>query len=270
MRSSGRRSGAGLQTQSPVLNGDVSAARVVEIEGNEVAAREVSGRYGGVTAVDKLTMSMAGSRRIVALVGANGAGKTSLLRAMCGLVPVAGGAVTVGGRRMERLAPYAISRTGVKLIPERRELLPSMSVEENLEVARRGGRVSPTRQRELDDLVFGLFPVLHERRRQAAGTLSGGQQQMVAVARALVGDPRVILADEVSMGLAPVLVDQMFGAFEKIAAEGIRLLVVEQFVDRVLDVADHVYVMRKGRITYSGPGADLTGDVFNRAYFGIG
>jgi branched-chain amino acid transport system ATP-binding protein len=237
--------------------------------GNEVAVRDLTVRYGGVTAVNRITISLAGRRRIAALVGANGAGKSSVLKAMCGLVPASDGVVSVGGQRLDALEAFQISRAGVKLIPERRELLGSMTVEENLEVARRGGLTSAPRRRELDELVFGLFPVLYERRSQAAGTLSGGQQQMLAVGRALVGDPRVILADEVSMGLAPVLVDHMLEAFKKIAGEGIRLLVVEQFVDRVLDIADHVYVLRKGQITFSGPSSELDGTTFNRAYFGI-
>ena len=237
--------------------------------GNDVAVRQLTVRYGSIAAVKRVTFSLAGDRRIVALVGANGAGKSSILRAMCGLVPVHSGAASVGGQRLDQLEAFEISRAGIKLIPERRELLPSMSVQENLDVSRRGGRSSAERRRELDELVFGLFPILYERRSQAAGTLSGGQQQMLAVSRALVGDARVILADEVSMGLAPVLVDHMLEAFKQIATEGIRLLVVEQFVDRVLDIADHVYVLRKGQIAFSGRSSQLDGTTFNRAYFGI-
>lgn len=238
-------------------------------DGNEVAVRGLNVRYGGVTAVNGVTISIAGHRRIAALIGANGAGKSSVLRAMCGLAPISAGAVSIGGRRIDQLKAFQISRSGVKLIPERRELLPSMTVEENLEVARRGAAMSRARGRELDELVSGLFPDLYQRRAQTAGTLSGGQQQMLAVGRALMGNPRVILADEVSMGLAPVLVDHMLEAFKQIAGEGIRLLVVEQFVDRILDVADHVYVLRKGQITFSGSGSELDGTTFNRAYFGV-
>jgi branched-chain amino acid transport system ATP-binding protein len=201
----------------------------------------------------------------VALLGANGAGKTTLLRVAAGLLPITAGAVRLDGRPAPGSAD-ACARAGLCLVPEGRGIFPRLTVEENVALFAGGRR----RRDEAFDRVTATFPVLGERRRQTAGTMSGGQQQMLAFSRALCTDASLILADELSFGLAPIVLDELFQAVAGLRDAGRSLLVVEQFVDRVIGLADWVYVLDKGTVTFVGEPAQLAdGSVFER-YLGAG
>jgi branched-chain amino acid transport system ATP-binding protein len=196
----------------------------------------------------------------VGLLGANGAGKTTLLRVAAGLLAPTAGSVQLDGAPVERLRAHDRARRGLCLIPEGRAIFRQLTVRENLAM-QAGGRAVD----EAVDRAATTFPVLKERLDQPAGTLSGGQQQMLAVARALVTDPRVVLADELSVGLAPVVIDEIFEAVDVLRRAGVSLLIVEQYVDRVLAVADYVYVLHKGRVAFVGEPAQCRAeDIFHR------
>jgi branched-chain amino acid transport system ATP-binding protein len=201
--------------------------------------------------------------KTVALLGANGAGKTTLLKVAAGLVPTTAGHVTLDGVRVERIPPQKRARQGLMLIPEGRGIFRDLTVRENL--AMYAGRRSVS---DAIERAVGAFPVLEGRLGQRAGSLSGGQQQMLAVTRALIGDARVILADELSVGLAPVVVDEIFEAVNVLRAEGRSLVIVEQYVDRVLDVADYVYVLHKGRVALVGEPEQCRRDAVFDQYIG--
>lgn len=206
---------------------------------------------------------------IVCLVGANGAGKTTLLRAITGVVRPAG-RVTVAGRSVAGMGPAAIARMGIAHVPEGRQLFPTMTVGEHLEL---GAAFIPgawPRRGETLREVFTLFPRLAERQDQAAGTMSGGEQQMVAVARALMSRPRLLLVDEPSLGLAPVLVQALFAALREINRGGVTILLVEQNVRQTLHMAHRGYVLENGRITLAGSGRELlTNEHVKAAYLGL-
>jgi branched-chain amino acid transport system ATP-binding protein len=201
----------------------------------------------------------------VALLGANGAGKTTLLRVVAGLLVPSAGVVDLGGQPAPR-SPDARARAGLCLVREGRSIFPRLTVDENIALFAGGRR----RRAEAFDVVANTFPVLAQRRRQVAGTLSGGQQQMLAFGRALCTDAMVILADELSFGLAPVVLDELFEAVEGLRRTGRSLLIVEQYVGRVLGLADWVYVLDKGTVAFVGEPAQLAdGAVFER-YLGAG
>src|SRR5581483_2094989 len=201
----------------------------------------------------------------VALLGANGAGKTTLLRAAAGLLPVSAGTVRLAGRPAPAGAD-ARARAGLCLIPEGRGVFPRLTVEENVALFAGGRR----RREEAFDRVTAVFPGLGQRRHQVAGTLSGGQQQMLAFSRALCTDAALVLADELSFGLAPIVLDELFEAVAGLRRHGRSVLVVEQFVDRVLGLADWIYVLDKGTVTFVGEPAQLAdGGLFDR-YLGSG
>jgi branched-chain amino acid transport system ATP-binding protein len=189
---------------------------------------------------------------VVALVGPNGAGKTTLLRAIAGQIKPKSGKVAVGGRMLSGKPMFRVARQGVLLVPEGRQILGQLTVLDNLELGRLAG------QRRTDGFgctlteVYDLFPRLRERTSQLAGSLSGGEQQMLAIGRALMGRPHVMLLDEPSLGLAPVIVDQVFAALRQLANAGIALLIVEQRAKRALELASHGYVMERGRIVLEG------------------
>jgi branched-chain amino acid transport system ATP-binding protein len=196
----------------------------------------------------------------VVLLGANGAGKTTLLRTVAGLVPATDGEIGFAGRPLGPVAAHARARRGICLIPEGRGIFRRLTVRENLVV-----QAGPGQERAAIDRSAALFPILAERLDQPAGTLSGGQQQMLALARAFVTDAPLILADELSMGLAPVVVDQIFEALSVLHREGRSLLLVEQYVERAVAVADYVYILAKGRVVFAGEPAECTsGAVFAR------
>jgi len=205
---------------------------------------------------------------IVALIGANGAGKTTTLRAISGLLPLRRGRVELDGRPIGGLGSAAIVAAGVAHVPEGRQLFPTMTVQENLEL---GARTADARARRAETLarVFELFPRLSERGRQLAGTLSGGEQQMVAIGRALLARPRLLMLDEPSLGLAPVVVGAIFANLAAINRDGLTILLVEQNVLRALRLSHRAYVLENGTITLSGPSATLLADErIKQAYLG--
>jgi len=227
-------------------------------------------RYGGVVAVRDVSFEVAPGE-VVAVLGANGAGKTSTLRAVTGLEPVAAGSVTVDGADVSRSSPERIARLGVAHVPAGRGIFGSLSVGDNLRL----GLVGAGADRGADGRarvarVLDTFPVLAQKRSQPAGQLSGGQQQQLAIARAVVQAPRLLLIDEMSMGLSPTVVADLFGVVRELRAQGIAIVMVEQFVGQALKVADSVLVLEQGRVVAAGPPASLTGDDVAAAYLGGG
>src|SRR5207244_3940456 len=192
----------------------------------------------------------------VALIGANGAGKTTTLRALSGLIPIRGGHAVFRGRALAGLTPRQIVTLGLAHVPEGRQLFPSLTVRENLEMGARTPDARAARRVSLDR-VFGLFPRLREREGQRAGTLSGGEQQMLAIGRGLMARPRLLVLDEPSLGLAPLLVKEIFRVISEIRAAGTTVLLVEQNAHMALDIADHAYVLETGRVILSDRSAAL-------------
>ena len=206
---------------------------------------------------------------IVALVGANGAGKTTLLNTVSGLLPPASGSVEFLDQRIDGLAPHSIVELGISHIPEGRRLFPHMSVRENLEM---GAYVHEAWKRKEETLrqVYEMFPILQERQGQLARTLSGGEQQMVAMGRGLMSRPRLCLFDEPSYGLAPLLVAEIFRIIQGLRDQGITILLVEQSVRQSLEIADRAYVLENGRIVLEGDGKGLLGEeLIRKAYLGL-
>jgi branched-chain amino acid transport system ATP-binding protein len=195
---------------------------------------------------------------LVALLGANGAGKTTLLRAISGLVRPWSGRVLLEGQDLGGLSPAKRARMGLGHVPEGRQLFPLMTVEENLRLG--AAFLAPGREREGYERVYGLFPRLAERRRQLAGTLSGGEQQMLAIGRALMGFPKILLVDEPSLGLSPRLAEEVLLALKAVAGEGVGVLLVEQNVALTLDVAERGYVLEQGKVVLQGPASALAQD----------
>jgi len=195
---------------------------------------------------------------IVALLGANGAGKTTTLRAVSGLVVPRQGTISFDGERIDGRPAERIARRGLVHVPEGRGVFPSLGVEETLRLA--GKRVPRPELEQRLERVYSVFPVLAQRRRQPVGTLSGGQRQMVAISRGLLGDPRLLIIDELSQGLAPAVCDELFAVLATFPAQGTAVLLVEQFVGRALELADRAYVLAKGRVSFSGPAAGLAND----------
>jgi len=195
---------------------------------------------------------------LVALLGANGAGKTTLLRAISGLVRPWSGRVLLEGQDLGGLSPAKRARMGLGHVPEGRQLFPLMTVEENLRLG--AAFLAPGREREGYERVYGLFPRLAERRRQLAGTLSGGEQQMLAIGRALMGFPKILLVDEPSLGLSPRLAEEVLLALKAVAREGVGVLLVEQNVALTLDVAERGYVLEHGKVVLEGPASALAQD----------
>jgi len=227
----------------------------------------VEAGYGDVTAVRAVSLEVRAGE-IVALIGSNGAGKTTTLRAISGLLPLRQGTVELDGRRISGLGSAAIVAAGIAHVPEGRQLFPTMTVQENLEL---GARTAEGRARRGETLarVFELFPRLSERQRQLAGTLSGGEQQMVAIGRALMARPRLLMLDEPSLGLAPVVVGSIFANLTAINRDGLTILLVEQNVLRALRLSHRAYVLENGTITLAGASATLLADErIRRAYLG--
>jgi len=224
--------------------------------------------YGEVRALWGVSL-VVDEGEIVTLLGANGAGKTTTMRVLSGLIRPRSGTVTFDGLAVHRLPPPRIVQAGLVQIPEGRRLWPRMTVLENLEL---GAYAPHLRRRRLEGLewVFSLFPRLAERRIQLAGTLSGGEQQMLAIGRGLMSRPRLLMLDEPSLGLAPILVREVFRIIEEINARGVTVLLVEQNVRQALEVAHRGYVLETGRIVQSGAAADLLEDPrIKRAYLGL-
>jgi branched-chain amino acid transport system ATP-binding protein len=224
--------------------------------------RDLEVRYGGIRAVKGVSLKVAQGER-VCLIGANGAGKSSTLKAICGLVPVYTGSVRYAGDEISRARVHELPRRGLVMVPEGRGIFPQLTVQENLAIgayAHGGGDPEPQ---------YATFPRLKERRRQIAGTLSGGEQQMLAIARALMTRPKLLLLDEPSMGLAPLMVAKIFEIVRDIAQRGVTILLVEQNARLALELASRGYVMESGAITLSGDAPMLLADPRVReAYLG--
>jgi len=223
--------------------------------------------YGGINAVKGIDLEV-NEGEMVALIGANGAGKTTTLKAICGIVPVRAGKVQYRGNDVTGMPSFALVERGLALVPEGRGVFGRLSVEENLDM---GAYTRRDRAAVKADLarIFELFPRLKERRRQTAGTMSGGEQQMLAIGRALMGAPRLLLLDEPSMGLAPLMVQRIFDTIRKVASEGVTVLLVEQNAKLALEVSSRGYVMESGLITLSdGAAALLDNPQVRQAYLG--
>lgn len=206
------------------------------------------------------------SGQTVAIIGANGAGKTTLMRALTGLLPSEREAVKLNGTAIGHLASWSVIDKGISMVPEGRKLFPSLSVEENLLIGahKRTGNGYWTLER-----IYDLFPILRERKDNPGTALSGGQQQMVAIGRALMSNPDLLLCDEISLGLAPVVINDIYAAFPRIRESGTSIIVVEQDISRALKVADTVYCMMEGRVTLQGRPDELDREAIHNAYFGV-
>jgi branched-chain amino acid transport system ATP-binding protein len=188
---------------------------------------------------------------MMALLGSNGAGKSTLARAISGLVPTKSGIISFAGREIQGMSAYKIRRMGLTYIPEGRGIFPGLSVNENLRMA--VGQEKRVERQAAIDRAIEMFPVLGERRSQQAGSLSGGEQQMLALARALAVPPRLIIADEMSLGLAPIVTEAVFKSLDEARKSGITILLIEQFVERALRLADHCAILTRGEVGWSGP-----------------
>lgn len=222
--------------------------------------------YSGIEVVHGVSLNVAAGE-CVALIGANGAGKSSTLKAICGLVPASGGSIAFEGRDITRASGHAIVRAGITMCPEGRQVFPQMSVIQNL---RMGAYIRTDAEQEADlSRMMDMFPILRERQSQAAGKLSGGEQEMLAIARALMARPRICLFDEPSLGLAPKIVAGVFETLARIKAMGVTILLVEQNSMMALGLADRAYLFEAGRIVMEGAAKDLKNhpDVM-RAYLG--
>jgi branched-chain amino acid transport system ATP-binding protein len=233
-----------------------------------LALRELSVSYGNIAAVKALNLEVHPGE-IVTLIGSNGAGKSTTLRTISGLLRPRKGEVVYNGRRINGMPGHQVVRLGICHSPEGRRIFPRMTVSENLDLGAFLRTNDPEGVAADRDRVLTLFPVLQDRLSQKAGTLSGGEQQMLAVARALLGKPRLLLLDEPSMGLAPVLVDLIFDTIGTIRDQGVTVLLVEQNALAALEVADYAYVLESGSLTVQGPAAELLeDDSVTRAYLG--
>ncbi|MAM61295.1 ABC transporter ATP-binding protein [Maritimibacter sp. UBA3975] len=213
--------------------------------------------YGGVKALRGVSLRVE-EGEMVALIGSNGAGKSTLLNALSNVVKRKSGEVIFEGTDTRGMSPYAVSRSGLLHVPEGRQVLSDMSVYENLQV----GLIARGKRKTIYSLdhVYELFPVLEERRDQISGTLSGGQQQMLAIGRALMGGPHLLLLDEPSLGLSPLITDQVFDALKKLNAEGLTVLLVEQNAHRALEATSRAYVLDRGQISFEGASSELAGN----------
>ena len=230
--------------------------------------RGVSAGYGQVKVLRDLSLTV-GEGSITALLGANGAGKTTLMRVISGLIPTTSGDLVFDGGSISRTPSSGRVDLGISLVPEGRLIFPEFSVEENLKVGAFLGRVRG-RQAELARQMLDLFPRLRERRRQAGQTLSGGEQQMLAIARALMSEPRLLLLDEPSLGLAPQVVAQLFEKIREVRRNGVTVFIVEQDVHATLEFADYAYVIENGEMQIEGPAGDIREDPRVReSYLGL-
>jgi branched-chain amino acid transport system ATP-binding protein len=228
----------------------------------------ISVKYGDIQALWDISFSV-NKGQLVALIGANGAGKTTTLKSICGLAGLAGGQISYYDQVISGWPVHRVVDLGITLVPEGRQLFPKMTVEENLLVGAYLKRAHSKRAGTLKH-VYSIFPRLKERRTQIAETLSGGEQQMVAIGRALMQDPQVIMFDEPSLGLAPLMVQEVFNVIQELHNQGLTIFLVEQNVHQTLKVADYCYVMENGRIVGQGTGKELEADQSIReAYLGL-
>jgi len=229
-----------------------------------LATHALSARYGDAQALFGIDFRLEPGE-VVAIIGANGAGKSTFMKALTGLVRAPREQVTFEDEPIGGLAPAEIVRRGIALVPEGRRLFPSLSVEENLRMGATAKRAGPWQL----ERIYALFPVLREKRAQPSTALSGGQQQMVAIGRALMGNPKVLLCDELSLGLAPVVIHEIYAAVPALCAEGMTIVVVEQDVALAQRVSQRVYCFQEGRVALEGESAALTREQISQAYFGV-
>lgn len=236
-------------------------------EGPALVIDSLEVRYGEARAVSGASVRV-DAGQVIGIVGPNGAGKSSLLKAVSGLVPAIGGDIQFDGQSIGSLTPRGIAQLGIAHVPEGRRIFAKMSVHDNLLM---GAYLLPaSRRSDLFDRVFAAFPRLKERLRQPAGSMSGGEQQMVAIGRALMGDPRLIMADEVSQGLAPIVVQEVYRQLARVAADGVGVLLVEQNARLAFQLASYIYVMEQGRVAVQGPTAELAqSEHVRNAYLGL-
>lgn len=225
----------------------------------------LTANYGDFQALFGVDLTL-NAGETVAIIGANGAGKTTLMRAIAGIVRAASGVIALEGAPISKLAAPDVLMAGVAMVPEGRKLFPSLTVEENLLIGAHARKVAGPWNL---DAIYDLFPILRERRLSPGTALSGGQQQMVAIGRALMSNPRVLLCDEISLGLAPVIIRDIYAAVPKIKASGASMIVVEQDIGQALKIADRVYCMMEGRVTLTGTPATLSREAIHDAYFGV-
>ena len=233
-----------------------------------IELKNVEAGYGELQIIFDVSMHI-GNKEIVALVGANGAGKSTLIKSICGLLPVMKGTITFEGNSIQNTKAHTIISRGIALVPEGRRLFSYMTVLENLEL---GAYVESDRSKVARNLewVYSLFPKLSERRSQLAGTFSGGEQQMLTIGRALMSRPKFLILDEPSLGLAPVIVDDVFKIIEILHNEGVTILLVEQNVRKSLAIADRAYVLEHGRVAMEGSGLEmLDNEDIKKAYLGM-
>jgi branched-chain amino acid transport system ATP-binding protein len=227
--------------------------------------RDLRISYGAIEAVKGIDLEL-GEGELVSLIGANGAGKTTTLNAIAGTLPIAGGELLYAGQRIEKLPAHKRLRQGLALVPEGRGIFTRLTVEENLRMGAYCRRDAEAVESDLER-VFTMLPRVKERLQQVAGTLSGGEQQMVAIGRALLSRPKLLLLDEPSMGLAPLVVEKIFEVISSVAAEGVTILLVEQNANLALEFSQRAYVMESGRITLTGSGDALLADPKVRAAY---
>lgn len=230
--------------------------------------RGLCARYGPVQVLHDLDIEVQAGE-LVAIVGGNGAGKTTLLHCLSGIHPASAGQISMAGRELGRLPPHRIVAAGICQVPEGRQVFAPLSVEDNLRLGAYTQRHDRAWITERLQFIYTLFPILEERRAQTAGTLSGGQQQMLAMGRALLGRPRLLLLDEPSMGLAPLLVEEIFRVVQQLNAQGVTILLVEQNARAALRIAHRGYVLETGRVAMTADAATLLNDeAIKRAYLG--
>lgn len=227
--------------------------------------RDVKVAYGAIEAVKGIDLELAAGE-LVSLIGANGAGKTTTLNAIAGTLGVSAGELLYDGKRIEKLPAHKRLRQGLALVPEGRGIFTRLTVEENLRMGAYCRRDNEAIEADMER-VFSMLPRVKERLQQVAGTLSGGEQQMVAIGRALLSRPKLLLLDEPSMGLAPLVVEKIFEVIRSVAAEGVTILLVEQNANLALEFSQRAYVMESGKITLTGSGADLLADPKVRAAY---
>jgi branched-chain amino acid transport system ATP-binding protein len=225
-------------------------------------------KYGMFRALDGLSIKVE-EGQVVGIVGANGAGKSTMMNTISGILRATSGSITFEGQEITKTAPHKITQLGVVQVPEGRRLFPEMTVAENLLVGSAHKRAKAERAENFER-VYGLFPRLKEREKQLAKTLSGGEQQMVAVGRALMGSPRILMMDEPSLGLAPIIIQEIFKVVAQLKAQGMTILLVEQNVHHCLQISDYAYVIETGELVLEGTGKELLEDPHTKAaYLGM-
>ena len=229
-----------------------------------LSVHALDAHYGDFQALIGVSISVSRGQAI-AIIGANGAGKSTLLKSIAGLMRSRRDAIVFDGAPIGDLPAHAVARCGIALVPEGRRLFPSLSVEENLLIGGQGGRPGPWSLAR----IYELFPALAERRNMPSTALSGGQQQMAAIGRALMSNPKLLLCDEVSLGLAPIVVREIYARLPSLMAEGLSLIIVEQDIVQALKAASHVYCLQEGRVALEGAAAGLTREAISAAYFGV-